>query len=139
MVSQDTFLGYTRDLVHKANRGGLILISDDMYIFFHAMELVVKPELNSNNIRYLASGNNNERLLQKISTCSEVIQKWGVVAEEDDKHVLLDSVMKCWIKLRMKSFTAAYMFLRRKDNRMKMMKTNRKALSACIIVWSSFP
>ena len=71
------FLSYMRHWVDMVNRGGLFLVSDEVYPFFHAVELEARPHLTVESIHKYAgtSVKLKDLLMDKLETSTHVASR----------------------------------------------------------------
>ena len=109
-ASDVDFLSYTKELVDKLDRGGLIAVSDKFYLLIVAMEKIAKPTLEQRR-HDLAS-----ILEQAISDSGTITMQYEqlVTTEElteQSKEKIFKVIIQDFVTLRMKSYASAYKFV----------------------------
>ncbi len=91
------------------DRGGLIHISDTIFSFFAAMEVVVKSHYSADNP--LLMKELKERIITDVLQDDDVLFHWSIVAAnwlEEDAHELLKIIVDHWIAMRGFSFVSSF-------------------------------
>ena len=125
-----TFLEYTREWIDSQNRGGLFKVSDNVYLFFRAMELVSRRFLTHDNLVKLQGVDIKAVLGNKIFANNLVQQYWSNLIDNklntDASQKLFDIVVNFYIKIRSKAFVKVYLDLKK----MKCKNVSKKAEKA---------
>lgn len=128
-----SFLSYTVAWVEMQNRGGLFIVTDDVFRFFWALERISKGYLNQ-NICSLKNKNLKENLTAKCRNNENVLKIWKSLVQscsvKIDVEPLFISVVNYWVKIRIFAFVKAYNLLRKdtKKTSLKGEKSLRKEL-----------
>ena len=97
-----SFLAYTRTWLDITNRGGLFIVSDDVYKFFLELELCMYMMLKER----LGNGSGQQSkddLIQTIRDDEDVLFAWSLVTtnlSEDESQLLLTDVIQLWVTVR---------------------------------------
>ncbi|XP_038062542.1 uncharacterized protein LOC119733034 [Patiria miniata] len=123
-----TFLDYTHEWIKLQNRGGLFTISDELYIFFRTIENESRTLLTKANLDQFPGVNVKSSLFDKILAQNRVHTYWcslteGKIQGECSK-LLLDIIVKYFIKIRCKAFIKVYLDL--KKSALKQNSTQKK-------------
>ncbi len=130
VVDGDTsdFTSYTSEWLKKTNRGGLLLVNDQTFTFFVAIERVTQtylPKYCSNN-----DGNTKTILIKMITEDSDVQFFWTLISQDiDDEDTaidLLDCIASMWITVRGFSLASTWLEKYKKDKKINLAK--KKAL-----------
>ncbi|XP_038065836.1 uncharacterized protein LOC119735944 [Patiria miniata] len=131
------FLEYTREWIDTQNRGGLFKISDNVYLYFRAMELVSRVFLTHTNLAKLQGVDIKAVLGNKIFSNHLVQDYWSNVIHEklsaDYSKKLFDVVVNFYVKIRCKAFIKVYLDLKKRNSKAvskKAEKALRKKLEA---------
>ena len=118
-----SLLDYTREWVHKVNRGGLFAISDDAYRFFVSLELASRSKLPHLLIETATSTLSDlpaeeevpgvSALVKSICEDDDLLFYWtfvGMDVEDEDNNLeLLGHIVHLWINIRGFSLSKAWM------------------------------
>ena len=115
--STTSFMDYTREWVHKVNRGGLFLVCNDTYKFFVSLELATRNELPDHLSKTAVSSTSPiteegvSALVQSICSNEDVLFRWTFVGVEDEdmSRELLEHIVKLWITVQGFSLSKAWM------------------------------
>ncbi|XP_071854441.1 uncharacterized protein [Apostichopus japonicus] len=130
-----TFVAYTKVWLEKQNRGGLFVVKDNVYLFFKAMELIVRASLQQDNIALFQHLNIQIGLLNNIYERGKVTQKWELTSKPltlERREKLFQEVVKNFLKMRCEAFVKVYIMIRKQKERevsKKGEKSLRKELS----------
>ena len=131
ITSGRTFLAYTKEWIEAQNRGRLFTVSDDVYLFFRAMEVVSRGLLTTSNVHRMSELNINTTLKDKISSNYQVQTYWSSLTNSklsgDASKVFFDIITRYYIKLRCKSFLKVYLDIRKASSK-QVSKKGEKAL-----------
>ncbi|KAJ8048451.1 hypothetical protein HOLleu_00776 [Holothuria leucospilota] len=125
-----SLLEYTTLWLQRQNRGGLFKINDEVFIFFRAMEDVVRSCLQKTNIALSQTSDIQASLFNKFLESKDIRQKWDNLTgplSDEAKGKLFQEVCKCFLKMRCEAFIRAYMIIR-KDSDMQATRKGEKAL-----------
>ncbi len=90
--------------------GGLIHISDTIFLFFVALEVVVKPHFSTKNLSLLQKGL-KERVIGDVVQDNDVLFHWSMIASnwvEEDADELLKTIVNHWVTMRGFSFVSGF-------------------------------
>lgn len=110
MTGCETRAHFSEGWTDLVDRGGLIHISDSIFLFFVAMEVVVKPHFSTNNPSLLQKGL-KERVIDDVVQESDVLFHWSMIASnwvEEDADELLKTIVNHWVTLRGFSFVSGF-------------------------------
>ena len=111
---------YTREWVHHVNRGGLIEVTDDFFLFIKFIELECRKILNINFLITYSGQDFCDQLCSKI-TNSELLQRdWDLLRKDLNNRLLCDKlfhriVMK-WVNIRINAFIKTWMQIMRRES-----------------------
>ena len=106
-----SFLAYTHTWLDIVNRGGLFIVSDEIYNFFLELELCVYPLLKGR----LSKGSAQQSKKELVSTISEsenVLFACSLVTtdlSEDMSQLLLKDAIQLWVTIRGFSITSRFL------------------------------
>ncbi|XP_078584070.1 uncharacterized protein LOC144866506 [Branchiostoma floridae x Branchiostoma japonicum] len=132
-----TFLQYTEGWVNAVNRGGLFVVTDEVYLFFRAVEKVVRTTANFDQVSKGKLTGIKEDIMKNLESSFLVNKYWctiaSSIANEKASIKLLETVLIYYVNLRCRSFADAYnLVTRHKDNEgasKKGEKSLRKSLN----------
>ena len=107
------------------DRGGLIHISDRLFVTFATIELCVRQHLDSNNPSIVQSGL-HERILSSIEEDNDVQFYWSGLAgnwDEEDSDEILQMLALQYITSRGHSFASAFNETYKNDEQKTLEKT----------------
>ena len=112
LVKQVTFLEYTKTWVDRVNRGGLLLVSDDFYMFVRGIENEVGKVLTINFMIVYCGEDVKEVILEKLNANPFIQNMWDTLAKDFcNKHLtekLKLQILKKWINIRINAFVNVY-------------------------------
>ena len=107
-TTDDTFLSYSRRWINLVNRGGLYVVSDEVYTAFQAMELAFQEYLRRGTVgKY-----NRDAAVEYITNDGDVQFFWCCVMStisEECAQELLQLLVELLVTIRGFSLAAAYM------------------------------
>ncbi|CAH1241400.1 Hypp6358 [Branchiostoma lanceolatum] len=135
--TQTTFLEYTKGWVDRVNRGGLFLVTDDVYLFFRVVEKVVRTTANFDQVCKHKLTGIKEDIMKNLESNYLVNHYWSTrlacsITSEKASIALLETVLSYYVSLRCRSFAEAYMLVtnhRNKNASKKGEKCLRKSLN----------
>ncbi|XP_066301667.1 uncharacterized protein [Branchiostoma lanceolatum] len=132
--SDTSFLKYTEGWVNAVDRGGLFNVTDKVYLFFRAMEKIVRSTANIQQLNQgIATGIKHETI-RKLETDFLVNKYWCVIAcditDEKASVALMEKVLSYYVNLRCKAFADAYMLVHNAAASKKGEKSLRKSLNS---------
>ncbi len=132
ITSGRTFLTYTKEWIDAQNRGRLYQISDEVYLFFRAMELVCKEFLTISNLHNMSELNINTVLMENISSNYRVQTYWCTLTDNkisgECSKKFLEVIIRFYIKLRCNAFLKVYLDIRKANSKAAVSKKGEKAL-----------
>lgn len=123
-----SFLAYTHTWLDIVNRGGLFIVSDEIYNFFLELELCVYPLLKGRLSKGSAQQSKKE-LVSTISKSENVLFACSLVTtdlSEDMSQLLLKDAIQLWVTIR--GFSIASRFLKDYKIAAKQMTKGKKPL-----------
>ena len=114
--SEPDNLGSSKDWTNAVNRGGLVIINDEAYRLFTAIETIIRTHYNVHNIKNITDGVKST-LLAKVEEDEDVQFHWCIITADMCSKVsklLLNQITEMWITIRGFSFTKCYMELYKK-------------------------
>lgn len=111
------FLDYTKDWVHRVNRGGLFEVSDEAYFLFVAIESSMRNKLTEQLKKSISGLSDTETgvkstIISFVCEDVEVDQYWsGLSVDIDEEHSreLLREITGLWMNIRGFSVSKAWM------------------------------
>ena len=96
-VEVDDFLSYTKEWITRIDRGGLFRVSDEAFLLFRGMEMVLRSYLNGNT-RCI----NKSNAIAKIFSSEQVASCWSLICflESDTSDKLLLQLTELWVTIR---------------------------------------
>ena len=128
-----SFLQYTEDWTDKINRGGLIKVTDEFYVFMRHVELSARNILNVNLMKTYGGENIQKLLLDEFNKNNLIDNCWSSITcrieNESLKNILKSEVLKKWINIRGNAFVKAWVDIVKKkqyENQKRKNKTKQK-------------
>lgn len=120
-ISGENYLEFTQKWVELRNRGGLVELSNDFYLFIRRVEGFVKGILNVNLLRTYKSEDLRDILMDKIENSDGVSKKWDILTRNFDgenlKKMLKKQIISKWIDIRARSFVKGFIELLKQVSR----------------------
>jgi len=130
------FLSYTKEWIDKVNRGGLFPLNDMTYLFFVAIEIVVRVLLPRYVVKPSESRDQFKEEIINTIIKNEVIQSyWTLISKcitsEEDAVELLREIVSVWVTIRGFSLAANWMEVYKQETKKTTKKSKglRKELS----------
>ena len=117
-----SFLDYIKEWIEKVNRGSLVVINNDFYIFVRHLDIQAK-EILYLNFAVLYSGENIKlKVFEKFSENNLIKCYWEKltrsVGNEDSKEKLKVKIVTKWIYIRLNAFIKTWVqIIRRKESK----------------------
>ncbi|XP_041455704.1 uncharacterized protein LOC121408337 [Lytechinus variegatus] len=130
----ESFLQYSSVWLTIQNRGGLFIVTDDIYMLFRAMEFVTKKFLN---VGYIQRKDEvmKDTIVKNIYGSEHVQRQWlkctmNTNLESYEVDGLFGSVVNYWVKIRVSAYVRSYVSLRKREQgkTRKSKKALRKSL-----------
>ncbi|XP_041461898.1 uncharacterized protein LOC121413213 [Lytechinus variegatus] len=130
-TNADTFLHYTSVWLTYQNRGGLFVVSDNVYLFFRSIEFVSRRLFVGNCLQ--GGETIKEKLIKHLCGSTHVQRMWGVLSSELCKNLaesLFQTIIQYWIKIRVSAYVRSYVSIVKNQERndRKSKKSLRKGL-----------
>ncbi|XP_019616613.1 PREDICTED: uncharacterized protein LOC109464120 [Branchiostoma belcheri] len=130
--SHTSFLKFTEGWVNAVNRGGLFTVSDQVYLFFRAMEKVVRSTVNTQQLRQDRLKGVKNDIITKLETDFLVNKYWCTLAcnitDEKASVALLEKILVYYVNLRCRAFADAYILVKRHKDNAATSKKGEKSL-----------
>ena len=94
------------DWTKAISRGGIKLVNNKTYHFFHAVEMNVRRHFSKTSAPTLSAGSKAE-LVESITTDEDVLFYWSILSaewEEKEEQILLRMLIELWVTVRGFSF-----------------------------------
>ena len=94
------------DWTKAISRGGIKLVNNKTYHFFHAVEMNVRRHFSKTSAPTLSAGSKAE-LVESITTDEDVLFYWSIISaewEEKEEQILLRMLIDLWVTVRGFSF-----------------------------------
>ena len=136
--SASDVLGYTKEWIDKANRGGLFPLNDITFLFFVSVEVEVHRILPVHMMKPLESSDRDafkQGVIEKIVQNEDVQFHWTLLSHcidsEKEAIELLREIVTLWVTVRGFSITATWMEVYKQETKKKSKKIPglRKGLS----------
>lgn len=119
----------SEEWVRAIDRGGLILVSDELYMMFQSMELELRKHLKLGN-----DVNIKDNAMKELMDNEDVLFYWSLVSvdfDEAESNELLKLIIQHWITVRGFSFVSGFMEKYKQRNKKSTQKSKglRKTLS----------
>ena len=129
------FETYVQEWLCQINRGGLVKVKQQAFLFIYKIEITVRNLLNISTIKEYRDEYLRSALLKLMMESEEINSAWESVTRhipnESLKKFLQKQFMKKWIDLRAREFVKTYIqILKRFNNRSNPQKLSKKAESA---------
>lgn len=140
-VQGSTFLDFTKEWIELKNRGGLIEITDDFYIFIRRVENYVKATLTFNFMKTYRNEDLRDIIYDRLEKSFGIQNTWNytsrAIANPKLALMLKKQILMKWVDIRARSFVKCYIELvktvAKKDKAKKVSETvepsTRKKLS----------
>ena len=127
-----TFLQFTKKWIELVNRGGLVKVCDELFIFISQIENVMRAVLNLKLIKMYPGEDLREIIQDKLENHPFISKSWEIisrnVANQDLTDIVKKQIIMKWIDIRAQSFVIAYIqILKRKLS--SMSKEEKKQVS----------
>ena len=110
-----SFLDFTTKWVDLVNRGGLVKINHEMFIFVRRIENVVRRKLNLNLIKTYRGQDIRVIIEKELQNSSFISSGWDSVSRmlpnRQLAHVLMNQIIEKWVDIRARSFVDSYIQL----------------------------
>lgn len=136
-INARSFLQYTNQWVDAKNRGGLVTVNDDMFIFIRRVENVVRNTLSIQLLKTYRGMDLREMLYGELESSCLIDSGWSIVARnignESLKKMLKKHVLDKWVDIKARSYVNCYiqilkrMVEKRKDDDKAKKKPSSKA------------
>lgn len=144
---EESYLEYTRRWIQNVNRGGLFLISDNVFETFCSLEVVQRSYLS--DVNSMNCTVNIDELKQAMTEDGDVQFWWAMACltlDNDLTEVLLKKIVKLWITIRGFAYASSVLNLykectkttlqrKRSLNHIQYIESNLKSLVFHIIMW----
>ena len=129
-VNGVSYSQFTKMWIEKVNRGGLLLVSDNMYHVFHAIEMVLRQFLKGMTENH---GLEKDKVTNVIYDDNEVQYFWSIMSiidiDEESSERLLKDIIRLWITVRGFSYASSIVEdYKRSCGALKRKKSLRKEL-----------
>ena len=132
-LSAKIFLDFTRKWVELVNRGGLIEVKDEFYIFIRRIEVVIRKILTIKFLKQYTNEDLRDILLVEIEQATFLKDCWQRLSKNLESielsNYLYSQIIEKWIDIRAQAFVNAYIQLvKRAANKKKIeTKASKKA------------
>ena len=111
---------YTKEWIDPVNRGGLIEVTDDFFLFIKLTELECRKILNINFLITYSGQDFHDQLCFKI-TDSELLQRdWDLLTKDLNNRLLRDKlfhkIVTKWVNIRNNAFIKTQMQIMRRES-----------------------
>ena len=111
---------YTREWVDHVNRGGLIEVTDDFFLFIKLIEFECRKILNITFLITYSGQDFRDQLCSKI-TNSELLQRdWDLLTKDLNDRLLCDKlfhrIVTKWVNIRINAFIKTWMQIMRRES-----------------------
>jgi len=107
-----SFLDFTRAWIEIKNRGGLVKVNHNMFLFIRRVENEVRTVLTLNFIKNYRGEDLRDVLFQKLSTSKLVGNGWVTLSinlgNESSNQILKNQILQKWIDIRVRSYVNCY-------------------------------
>eukprot|EP00111_Clytia_hemisphaerica_P010965 TCONS_00032167-protein len=115
-LSGETYLEFTEKWVELRNRGGLVQLNDNFYLFIRRVEGLVKGILTVEFLRRYRSEDLRDILMERIRKSDGVKNRWEIVTKDFEggkslKDMLKRQIIFKWIDIRARSFFKGFIEL----------------------------
>lgn len=112
---EDSFLDYTKEWIHKVNRGGLFEVNNGAYMLFESIELAscekLKEHLEGQQTALNLSCTDKRSIIDFVVSDTDVKFNWSMVSvdieDENDCEELLHKITEKWLTIRGFSIASA--------------------------------
>ena len=129
-----SFLDFTRKWVEILDKGGLVRVNDDMFIFIRRIEYAARNVLNVKFVTKYKGQDLRDIIYQELDSSSLVTKYWESLSRnipnKELKKFLREQIIRKWVDIRAHSFVAAYVqVLKRKLRNMTSEEKNKSKVS----------
>ncbi|XP_066933659.1 uncharacterized protein [Clytia hemisphaerica] len=115
-LSGETYLEFTQKWVELRNRGGLVQLNDNFYLFIRRVEGLVKGILTVEFLRRYRSEDLRDILMERIRKSDGVNNRWEILTKDFEggkslKDMLKRQIISKWIDIRARSFVKGFIEL----------------------------
>lgn len=111
-VNTQSFLEYTKEWVTAKNRGELVQVNDDMFIFIRRLETVVRNTLTFDFLKTYRGEDLRDVIFHELESAPFINSGWSIVARnlgnESLKEILKRQIVNKWIDIRARSYVTSY-------------------------------
>jgi len=107
--NEDAYLDYTKRWIRAIDHGGLFRISDNVYVFFHEVERLVRKFLHK--LMTQDAEHSKQEIIDEVSSDCNVQFYWSMIANDLDEDVgqeLLVEIVQQWLTVRGFSTAGAF-------------------------------
>ena len=106
-----TLYEYTLSWTEKINRGGLMIVNEQFFIFARHVESVARAVLNKSLIMNYCGKDSRDVLLENFLKHDLIGKNWcsltSYIENDSFEHTIKNSILKKWIGIRARSFVNA--------------------------------
>ena len=128
-----TFLEFTNKWIELVNRGGLIRVSDDMFIFIRRIENIARQTLNIPFLKSYKGEDLRDIINKQLQESSLIANSWEslsrLMPNRKLASLLRSQILSKWIDIRARSFVDTYVQIvknKLRDLKKKNIETNVK-------------
>ena len=105
----DSYMEYTKKWIRTIDRGGLFRVNDEVYLFFHEIERMVRKFV----VKLVNQSTQQEKqeIVDEIVSDDDIQFHWSVISVDLDHHVgeqLLQEIVQLWLTIRGFSTAGAF-------------------------------
>ena len=120
-ITASSFLHFTHEWVNLVDRGGLIKVHHDVFLFFQRCEQITRNYLNIGFVKSNSDINFKEVIMNALESSSFVCNKWDTITSSLSNKPLLNKqlykrVLQYYTDLRCHAFTRSYMFVQMQNS-----------------------
>lgn len=129
------FLDYTKKWTDLIDRGGLVRVNDDVFIFARRVEQVVRKVMNINTMRKYHGEDLREGILAELHSSKIIANAWESLARKcanlQISNLLKKQFLRKWVDIRGHAFVNTYIqIVKRKLSSLKEKGKKDKLSSA---------
>ena len=114
-----SILDYTREWVDRINRGGLMQVADEFYLFIKNIEITCQKVLNIDFIIAYAGQNIFEKIYERIISDENLSTDWEILTRQIVNKTLCDKlkekIVKKWVNIRINAFVKVWIQIMRRE------------------------
>ena len=126
LCDEDDDTSGSADWVHAVDRGGLVRVSESIYLLFERMELIIRTVFNTDTVHTMTEGVKKD-LQETIMSDADIAFHWSMLTvevEDVEGAVLLEMIVGLFITIRGFSFSKSLMEMYKQEVKKSTQKSS---------------